>query len=358
MSNLHIYEQIKNYLTQLIVENRDNPDYKLPSETQVEKRFGASRVSVRKAFSVLEEEGVIYRVKGKGTFIQRNNTTFTLTAKENPANCFVFIIPEVSSHFVQNICNGMLSAVQELGCKLLILSSSNSTQLERDNIATAMRLNCAGILLMPVDENHYNDSIMSLSMSRFPTLFIDRRLYGLNINCVSSDHTFIGYNATEYLLDHGHEDILFLTLSRQISSVRQRLDGYENALDSHLQGKYRKYIMFVDSYMDDTDGLYTDICKYLQDNPQITGCITGSGNSALFLIKALRKLNRAIGKDFGVVFLDDDSNDLCELLDYNIPTIIQNGYQIGNTAVRMLYKFTKSKTPMEDKLIKLENSLT
>lgn len=340
------------------MENRDNLNYKLPSETQIEQRFGASRVSVRKAFAMLESEGVIYRIKGKGTFIQRNNATYALTAKENPANCFVFIIPEVSSHFVQNICSGMLSAVQELGCKLLILSSSNSTQLERDNIATAMRLNCAGILLMPVDENHYNDSIMSLTMSHFPTLFIDRRLYGLNINCVSSDHTYIGYEATRYLLDHGHDDILFLTLSRQISSVRQRLDGYEKALDENLQSKYRKYIMFIDNYMDDTERLYNDIYRYLQDNPQITGCITnGNSNSALFLVKALIKLNKTINKDFGVVFLDDDSKGICELLDCHVPTIIQDGYRIGHSAVKMLYKFTKNGTPMEDKLIKLGNSL-
>ncbi len=97
-----------------------------------------------------------------------------------------------------------------------------------------MRTNCAGILLMPVDDNNYNDSILSLSLSKFPTLFIDRRLYGLNINCVSSDHMYIGYNATSYLIKRNHESILFLSLSRNIPSVRQRLDGYENALNKHL----------------------------------------------------------------------------------------------------------------------------
>ncbi|MBD5631639.1 MAG: substrate-binding domain-containing protein [Clostridia bacterium] len=353
MSNLFIYEQIKEYLTELIVANRNNPTYKLPSEQQVSQKFNASRVSVRKAFSMLEQDGVIYRIKGKGTFIQQEHDSVLLSAKENPSNCFVFIIPEVSSRFVQDICNGMLAASKELDRKLLILSSSNSTQLERDNISTAMRINCAGILLMPVDDNNYNDSILSLSLSKFPTIFIDRRLYGLNINCVSSDHSYIGYNATSYLLKHNREHILFLSLSRSISSVRQRLDGYENALNEHLKGTYRRYILNIEDYMTKPAELFNIIHNYLQANPQITGCIAGSGTPALYLVKALQSLGHKIGEDFEVVFLDDDSHDISELLDYNIPTIIQDGTEIGRTAVKMLYNFTLGKADMSDKTIPL-----
>ena len=356
MANLYIYEQIKEYLTQIIVNNRNNPDYKLPSEQQVSQKFDASRVSVRKAFSMLEQEGVIYRIKGKGTFIQHGPSTSELTAKQNPMNCFVFIIPEVSSRFVQNICNGMLAASRELDKKLLILSSANSTQLERDNINTAILLNCAGILLMPVDENHYDDSILSLSISKFPTLFIDRRLYGLNINCVSSDHEYIGYNAASYLLKRGHNNILFLALSRLVSSVRQRLDGYENALNKHLSGSYRKYILNVEDFMSDKDELYNVIYNYLKDNPQITSCITGSGTQALYLVKALQNLGKEIGKDFELVFLDDDSHYIGELSGLDIPTIIQDGTEIGRTAVKMLYNFTHKNVPMTDKIIRLANS--
>jgi len=355
MANLFIYEQIKEYLTELIVSNQDNPKYQLPSEKQVAQKFNASRVSVRKAFSLLEEDGSIYRIKGKGTFIQRGNDTPKLSAKENPANCFVFIIPEVSSRFVQNICNGMLAASKELNRKLLILSSSNSTQLERDNISTAMRINCAGILLMPVDDNNYNDSILSLSISKFPTLFIDRRLYGLNINCISSDHTYIGYSAASYLLNRNRENILFLSLSKDISAVRQRLDGYENALNKHLKGTYRRYVLNIEDYMTNPEELFNVIYNFLNDNPQITGCIAGSGTPALYLVKALQSLGRTIGKDVDVVFLDEDSHDISELLNYKIPTIVQNGMEIGRTAVKMLYNFTHNNVPMTDKLIPLAN---
>lgn len=356
MSNLYIYEQIKDYLTQLIVNNRENPNYKLPSEQQIAQKFGASRISVRKAFSLLEDEGVIYRIQGKGSFIQQGHNTSVLTAKENPTDCYMFIVPEISSNFVQNICNGILSACKDLNIKLLILSSANSTQLERDNIATAIRLNCAGILLMPVDENHYDDSILSLSLSKFPTLFIDRRLYGLNINCISSDHRLIGYNATKYLLNRKYDNILFLSLSRTISSVRQRLEGYEAALSEYYSGKFRRYLFNVEDYVSNVELLYQDLYNYIVDNPQIKGFITGSGNPALYLVKALQNTGRTIGKDCDIVILDDDSGDIGIMLDYEIPTIVQDGFEIGRKAMKMLYKSLHENIATQDMMIPLIKS--
>lgn len=348
-----LYEQIKSYLVELIVNNRDIPEYKLPSEQQLAIKFNASRVSVRKALDLLEEEGVISRIRGRGTFIKNSLNTVALTTNATQMDCFMFILPDMSSNLMKNICNGMLTACKELNVKLLVLNSANSTQLERDNIATAMQLNCSGILLMPVDENKYNDSILSLSMSNFPTLFIDRRLYGLKFNCISSNHYKIGYNATNFLLNRGYEEILFFSLSRTISSVRQRIEGYESALSNHFNGKYRRYLLNVEDYMDNVQALYNDIYKYLQSNPQITGFIVGCGNPALYLVKALQSLGRVIGKDCDIVILDDDYAFLNILIDYDIPTIVQDGYNIGKTAVKMLYKNIKNNVPTEDKFIDL-----
>lgn len=348
-----LYEQIKKYLVELIVNNRDTPEYKLPSEQQLAIKFNASRVSVRKALDLLEEEGVITRIRGKGTFIKNSLNTAALTVNATQMDCFMFIVPDMSSNLMKNICNGMLAACKELGVKLLVLNSANSTQLERDNIATAMQLKCTGILLMPVDENKYNDSILSLSMSNFPTLFIDRRLYGLKFNCVSSDHYKIGYKATQYLLSKGREDILFFSLSRMISSVRQRVEGYEAALNDHFKGKFRRYLLNVEDYMDGIQALYNDICNYIKSNPQITGFIVGCGNPALYLVKALQSFGRVIGKDCEIVILDDDYDFIGVLIDYKIPTIVQDGYTIGKTAVRMLYRNIKNNIPTEDKYIDL-----
>ena len=64
-----LYLQIKKELKNKI-ESKDYPyGSLLPSELELEKSFGVSRITVRQAISELEKEGYVRRARGKGTTI-------------------------------------------------------------------------------------------------------------------------------------------------------------------------------------------------------------------------------------------------------------------------------------------------
>ena len=54
-----------------ILEGRWLPSAPLPSETQLSRRFGICRNSVRKVITRLEGEGILRRVRGSGTYLTR-----------------------------------------------------------------------------------------------------------------------------------------------------------------------------------------------------------------------------------------------------------------------------------------------
>jgi DNA-binding GntR family transcriptional regulator len=68
---------------------------RIPSEPELVKLFGASRETVRKALAVLEAEGQIYRVHGKGTFVEAavsfNPLSATLSITEELARSKVVV---------------------------------------------------------------------------------------------------------------------------------------------------------------------------------------------------------------------------------------------------------------------------
>ena len=64
-----LYYQIMRNLKEQIVSGKLGPGDRLPSEAEQTRRFGVSRVVIRQALRILEEQGLIIRIKGKGTFV-------------------------------------------------------------------------------------------------------------------------------------------------------------------------------------------------------------------------------------------------------------------------------------------------
>ncbi len=63
------HKQISEWLESQIEEGTYEIDEKLPSENELCKKFDVSRVTVRKALQTLENEGLIYRSQGLGSFV-------------------------------------------------------------------------------------------------------------------------------------------------------------------------------------------------------------------------------------------------------------------------------------------------
>lgn len=65
-----IYLQVKQYILDEISRGRLLPGGKVESETEISEKFGISRVTVRKAYGELVDEGYLVRKRGKGTFLR------------------------------------------------------------------------------------------------------------------------------------------------------------------------------------------------------------------------------------------------------------------------------------------------
>jgi GntR family transcriptional regulator len=66
-----IYYQIMQDLKQKIVSGVFKPNDRIPSEESLAKQYGISRMTARNAVTQLVNEGFLYRVHGKGTFVSK-----------------------------------------------------------------------------------------------------------------------------------------------------------------------------------------------------------------------------------------------------------------------------------------------
>lgn len=68
-SALPLYAQLKDALLDEMQRAGSKPGDRLPTEGEIETRFGVSRTTVRLALQALAHEGIVERIQGRGTFV-------------------------------------------------------------------------------------------------------------------------------------------------------------------------------------------------------------------------------------------------------------------------------------------------
>ena len=66
-----LYFQLKTLIAQEIADGSYPVGSLIPTENELSDMFGISRTTVRQAISELVQEGKLYRVKSKGTFVSK-----------------------------------------------------------------------------------------------------------------------------------------------------------------------------------------------------------------------------------------------------------------------------------------------
>lgn len=327
----YIYKQIKNYILNLLREHNFDPNYKLPSDNQLALKFNVSRVSVRKAFTELENSNVIMRLKGKGTFAKPKD--------ENPApdSTLMLILPSSESAFSNNIMRGVMDYCDTHNIGLTMSFSFCSKKVETQCFKNALNLKSKGILVMPfADDYNDNDVIFSIT-KKTPTVFIDRKPKCFNLPCVSSNHREITYKAVEYLHNKNHNDILLVSPDIPISSVVDREKGYLDAINDF---GIESPLIFKPNFSnpEKIDEEYVD---FLTKN-KVSAIITSSGDTALRLCSNMKHLGKELSIDYDLVLIDNESYYFESILGKKIPTIIQDGVMIGYTACKLIHRALKN----------------
>ena len=334
-----LYQQIKGYLDTMISHNLYNRDFRLPSETKIAQKFNSSRVPVIQALKALEQEGKIYRIQGKGTFIKNSS------ASSEPIQLQIcMLLPSLRSRFVDEIVKGAQQFFNSRQAQLFLAVTDDLPQREAELIETVQKLQLHGLLFFPIVHNVYSDAILDLAIKKYPTVFIARNMPRLNISSVFCDPYNQVYHAVEYLIGQGHEHIGYIGEDTESTLFYdKRLKWYREAMERYLPAgrAMKKEINFFDSKAE--NNVYREIAAFLENDRELTAIITTS--LALLPIYQYLLAHNVPGNRYTIMVFDDTEN--METLAYQKLVLIdQSPFKIGYLAAEQLYRqITENEPP-------------
>lgn len=341
-----LYKKVTEYLSAFIVEHYGEEDYKLPTEAEAGEKVGVSRITVRKAYAILEESGLIIRSKRAGTKINNSLTREQVLSRLNITGyqtntasnkTIAVILPLITGegYHVASILSAIVDNHENN--TIIIDSSAMSAEKEQQLIEKYIDMKVDGIILYPVDNEIYNPTLLKLSMMKFPLILVDRLLPGLSLPYVSSDHENMVKLAVNHLLEKQHKYILYFNANvKTNSSLSIRKESFINALyDAH---NYRPYFYSFEGDADPTSlSFCEDFREFLDSNTKISAIVAADYSSGMHLTKILNTLGEPYSSRFEVVYLDFHPMQFKTVYSSSHPTyIMQNSYAIGEEAIKMI----------------------
>ena len=245
-----------------------------------------TRAKVRK---VMEELHYVPNQTARSLVLQQTRTLFLLIA-------------DIMNPFYTTLARGAEDAARANGYRLLFGNSDESLNKEAEYIDTILTTRADGALIAPAGDPSL-PHMEKLRTHNVPVVLLDREVPGMACDIVLGDSKEGSRQLVQHLLDQGHRSIAIVNGSSSISSARDRLAGYMDAM------KQNNLPVDACRIHETSFGPINDLTAmedwFVRLNPKPTAIVAGNNVLAAEMLRLLHARGLNVPQDISLVCFDD-----------------------------------------------------
>ncbi|MDE7015449.1 MAG: GntR family transcriptional regulator [Kineothrix sp.] len=330
------YMELVNWIQEQIAAKKFLPGQKMYSENRLKEMFHVSRQTIRHAIGVLEEEGVLVRRRGSGTYISN-------TGRENPGSRtrIAVVTTYVDSYIFPKTIQGIENVLSESGYSVQIAFTNNHVSREKTILEDIIeRDEVAGVIVETTKSGLPNPNLGlygKLLKRGIPVIFINSYYPGLPIPHVSLDDRAAGVKAVKYLLERGHKKIGGV-FKMDDGQGHMRYAGYLDAMQEAGIEMDDSSIVWLDTEMMQHLGEYRHLLMSRLKN--CTAAVCYNDQIAFEAASILNSVDIRVPEDISIVSIDD--SELAMLGDVALTSIPHPKDKLGEKAAHNLLKMIRN----------------
>jgi len=332
------YQRLKEYIIQTIKSREIMQGEKIFSENELAGKFDISRHTVRQAVGELVNDGWLYRVQGKGTFVGGGPEE-----KQGRTNTIGVITTYMNDYIFPAIIRGIDGVLSSNGYYIMLGCTYNQHEKERQCLENLKRQNIVGLIAETTKSalpNPNLDLYRELSGNGIPVLFIHGYYKDFGYSYVVEDDARAGYIATRHLVDLGHEKIGGVFKVDDIQG-HLRFAGFQQAL---LEAGIRlsdSRILWFDT--DEADvkfkgGKSKRLAGILSD---CTAVVCYNEQIAVRVLDSIREKGLSVPDDISIVSFDD--SQLAVASEVKLTTVAHPKEKLGEEAAKAVINMVEGR---------------
>ncbi|WP_455382514.1 LacI family DNA-binding transcriptional regulator [Salinispira pacifica] len=170
--------------------------------------------------------------------------TIARSLKINRTYTVGFITPEIANDFFMTVAQGVENELRSRGYDMIICNSNEDPAQERERIDLLLEKCVDGLIIIPSSSEGAHFS--ALSRLNLPVVLVDRLVNGFEADAVLVDNAGGCYHAIQHLWMEGYRRFGFIGGNLELTSARERYDGFLAALAEHGVEPDREHMLFGD----------------------------------------------------------------------------------------------------------------
>lgn len=173
MSSLPLYKRIQLDIKEQISNHTLREGDLVPSESELMKKYYVSSITVKNALNGLVDEGLVYRIKGKGTFVAYNpfEADESTVARKTEIGC---VFSTLSTRVQQLFLIAIEKECDRRRNQISVGISRESPEHEMQIIQNMVSNECEGMIINPCVSEIDSAMARLLLAKKYPFVFIDR----------------------------------------------------------------------------------------------------------------------------------------------------------------------------------------
>ena len=193
------YIMLANLLRQQILGGQYHAGDKLASENQLSQQYGLSRQTVRQALALLEQEGLLLRQRGSGTYV-----SFAAPRREK-THVIGVITTYITDYIFPTIVRGIEEELTRNGYHLTLGVTKNRVENEARLLRSFLENRVDGLIVEGTKTAFPNPNLglyCQLEAMGIPVVFFNGYYRELPSVYVVTNDRKCGWDAAEYLIRH------------------------------------------------------------------------------------------------------------------------------------------------------------
>lgn len=320
---------------------------KLESENQLVQRYGYSRQTVRQALGVLENEGLIDRRRGSGTYLNGKKAQ-----RERTYNVGV-VATYLSDYIFPLIIGGIEEVLTPRGYHITLGVTKNKIDDESRVLRSFMERNMDGLIIEGTKSAFPNPNLelyRSLQEQEVPVVFFNGYYPDLeNTVYVVTDDRKAGFDLTRHLIGCGCRKIGGIFKSDDMQGHR-RYSGYTRALSEAGWELDDDTVLWYTTADEERFG-HEDFDRYIfRHYRDCDGIVCYNDKVASLLMSVLTSYGRKIPEDVRIGSFDNSRiSELSKITSMNHPKA-----ELGRAAAQRLLEMIETGRPQSSLCLPME----